>query len=212
MNPHLIANALTSIRSMLYKNETDPAIDLLTSLAGLIRTTFENAEKDFISLSAEISFLTRYLEIEKIRFGDKFTFNLVVSEKLNTSEIMVPPMLLQPFIENAVNHGLMHRRQGGILKLELVSDGITLKCMIEDNGVGREKAREIESHAITSHTSASDKITQERILLFNKLFSSEVFIIETIDLESENKHPAGTRVIIQLPAMDITGWQAILKR
>ncbi len=211
MNPHLIANALTSIRSMLFKDEKDAAIEYLTSLAGLIRTTFENAEKDFISLSSEISYLTRYIEIEKLRFGDKFIFQLAVSPEIKTSEIMVPQMLFQPFVENAMNHGLMHRVQDGVLKISLKSQDGILTCIIEDNGVGREKAKEIEMHAITTHTSLSDIITKERILLLNKLFKNEAFSIKTIDLADQHMKPAGTRVVIQMPALDIESWMGVLK-
>jgi LytS/YehU family sensor histidine kinase len=210
MNPHLVANALTSIRSLLFKNETDAAINYLTSLSGLIRTTFENSEKDFISLSAEISYLTRYIEIEKLRFGDKFTFHLVVSPEIKTSEIMVPQMLFQPFVENAMNHGLMHRARGGALKISFESQSGSLTCIIEDNGVGRKKAKEIEMHAITTHTSLSDIITKERIMLLNRLFKNEAFSIQTVDLIDQQMEPAGTRVVIQMPALDIEGWIGVL--
>ena len=211
MNPHLIANALTSIRGLVSKKENDAAYDYLTSLAELIRTTFINAEKDFISLSSEISYLTNYLEIEQLRFGDKLSFQMVVPEKMNTSDIMVPQMLIQPFIENAINHGIKHLLKDGIIKFGLESDGKLLRCIIEDNGVGRIKSREIEMQSISSQTSESDKINRERIFLLNKLFNSSVFTIQIIDLEHENKQPAGTRVIIQLPLLDISGWNTILK-
>ena len=201
MNPHLIANALTSIRGLVSKKENDAAYDYLTLLAGLIRTTFKNAEKDFISLSSEISYLINYVEIEKLRFGDKLSFQLIVPENINTSNIMVPQMLIQPFIENAINHGIKHLVKDGVLKLELKSDGSTLTCLIEDNGVGRIKSREIEAQAFTSHTKESDSITRERISLLNQLFISSTFTIEIIDLENKNSQSSGTQVLIQMPAL-----------
>jgi LytS/YehU family sensor histidine kinase len=211
MNPHLIANALTSIRGLVSKNENDAAYEYLTLIAALIRTTFKNAEKDFISLSSEVSYLMNYVEIEKLRFGNKLRFHLVIPENLNASNIMVPQMLIQPFIENAINHGIKHLLKDGVIKLEFISDGTFLTCMIEDNGVGRKKAQEIEAHSITSHTSESDKITRERILLLNQLFHSSAFTIKIIDLENENGQGSGTQVIIQMPAMDIGGWNDILQ-
>lgn len=199
MNPHFIANTLTSIRNMLYKDHKDDAILYLTKFAKLIRTTLENSSNEFITLAAEIEYISVYLSIETLRFEDKFKTKIVVSPELRAPDILVPPTIFQPFIENAINHGLMHRKSDGMLSIGFgVSDNL-LKCTIEDNGVGRKRARELENHALIGHTSRSESITFERIDLMNKIFNTSDYSINLIDIQDNNDNVCGTRVEITLP-------------
>ncbi len=203
MNPHFIANALTSIRSMLYRDEKDAAIDYLTMFAKLIRTTLENASREFITLAAEIEYISNYLAIEKVRFAGKFDTNILVSSDLMAADILVPPTIFQPYIENAINHGLMHRTSGGILTIKFESDNKLLKCSIEDNGVGRQRAKEMENRSLTGHTSLSEQITRERLALYNRIYQTFDFAIDTTDLEDTYGIAMGTRVEIQIPLRSI---------
>jgi len=203
MNPHFIANTLTSIRSMLYSDRKDDAIEYLTLFAKLIRTTLENASKDYITLAAELFYIRNYLNIEELRFAGKFTTQIIFSESLIPIELIVPPSIFQPFIENAINHGLMHRTQGGKLLVEFKPDGHLLKCIIEDNGVGRHKAKEIENRSLTAHSSLSENIIRERISLLNKIYATKDYSIDTIDLSDNYGNPCGTRVEVRLPLQSI---------
>ena len=203
MNPHFIANTLTSIRSMLFNDRKDDAIEYLTLFAKLIRTTLENASKDYITLAVELQYIRNYLDIEELRFTGKFTTQIIFSENLIPIDLVVPPSIFQPFIENAINHGLMHRTQGGKLIVEFKQDGHLLKCTIEDNGVGRQKSKEIENRSLTAHSSLSEDITRERINLLNKINSTKDFSIETIDLSDSYGIPCGTRVEVRLPLQSI---------
>jgi len=203
MNPHFISNVLTSIRSLLYQDKKEEAIEYLTYFAKLIRKTLENATKDFITLAAEIEYLTNYLEIEKLRFPDKFDTKIVISENVNATDILIPPAILQPYIENAINHGLMHRLIGGQLTISFEISETLLKCLIEDNGVGRKRSAELEIRSLLSHNSFSEQITLERITLFNKIFDTEDFVITTTDLYDDHRAAIGTRVQVQLPLQNI---------
>lgn len=203
MNPHFIANTLTSIRSMLFHDRKDDAIEYLTLFAKLIRTTLENASKDYITLAAELHYIRNYLDIEELRFAGKFTARIIFSESLAPVDLLVPPSIFQPFIENAINHGLMHRHHGGELAIKFEPEDTLLKCIIEDNGVGRQKAKEIENRSLTTHTSVSEHITHERINLLNKIHATNNYSIKTIDLSDNHGIPCGTRVEIRLPLQSI---------
>ena len=199
MNPHFIANALTAIRRMLYGDQKEAAIEYLTIFSRLIRTTLENASREYISLATELEYTGNYLEMENLRFPGKFETKITVEDGLRVSDILVPPTVFQPYIENAINHGLMHKETGGILNIRFWSKGRLLKCDIEDNGVGRKKAQEIESISLSGHTSLSEQITRERLALLNKIFNTKDFSVMTFDLTDERDNATGTRVEIQLP-------------
>ncbi len=203
MNPHFISNVLTSIRSMLFLDQKETAIDYLTLFAKLIRKTLENASKEFISLAAEIDYISSYLEIEKLRFEGKFEAEIQIPHDINTADIVIPPTIFQPFIENAINHGLMHREKDGRLKIRFVMDSRLLQCIIEDNGIGRKRAHEIERYSITGKSSFSEQITHDRIALLNKIFHTNEFSIITEDLSDDSNNPSGTRVTIQVPLINI---------
>jgi LytS/YehU family sensor histidine kinase len=203
MNPHFIANTLTSIRNMLFHDRKDDAIEYLTLFAKLIRTTLENASKDYITLAAELHYIRNYLDIEELRFAGKFTARIIFSENLAPVDLLVPPSIFQPFIENAINHGLMHRTSEGKLTIRFEPEGALLKCSIEDNGVGRQKSREIENRSLTSHSSLSEHITHERVKLLNQIHSTNDFSVITEDLIDKNGIPAGTRIEVRLPLKKI---------
>ena len=203
MNPHFIANTLTSIRSLLFSDRKEDAIEYLTLFAKLMRTTLENATKDYITLASELQYIRNYLDIEELRFAGKFATRIILSDNLTPSNLLVPPSVFQPFIENAINHGLMHRSQGGELIIHFTSESTLLLCTIEDNGVGRKKSREIENRSLSSHSSLSEQITLERVKLLNLIHATKAYSIKTIDLSDKNEMPCGTKVEVRLPLRKI---------
>jgi len=198
MNPHFIFNSLNSIRRYILENDNDSADNYLTSFASLMRLVLDNSNQNFIPLSTEIETLKRYVELERMRFDNTFVFNLQIDKNMLTNEINIPPMLIQPYLENSIWHGLAPKKSDGILilKLEKTTDNILI-CTIEDNGIGRENAAEIAKKR-KNHTSTGLKNIQERLELINTITNSKT-IVEFIDLYDNEKVAAGTKVVIKIP-------------
>jgi tetratricopeptide (TPR) repeat protein len=200
MNPHFIFNTLNSIQFFLLNNDKIASSKYLSKFARLMRLTLDNSQKPNIPLSDEIESLKLYVELEQLRFENKFSFNLEFDSISNDESINLPPLILQPFIENAIWHGLMHREEteGGKLQIKFNLLENILICTIEDNGIGREKAKEIRLKKKPEHVSWGTKITESRISLINELHKSKLSIKYT-DLKDNNNNPAGTRVEIKFP-------------
>jgi len=197
MNPHFIFNSLIAIQSYIYKKEPVLAGDYLAKFAELVRLTLENSRVEFVLLDSEIKTLKAYLELQVLRFENKFEYAIDVDEKISIENMMMPPMFTQPFIENAIEHGLRHKQDKGYLKIGyfLKSD----RCIvitIEDDGVGREKARDIETKK--QHQSLAISITKERLSILRKKYNYR-FLLEVIDLKDKYGHPCGTKIRIALP-------------
>ncbi len=138
MNPHFIFNCLSSINNFVLKNETEAASDYLTKFSRLIRTVLNNSKRSFIPLEDELEMVRLYLEMESLRFKGSFTYRIDRDEKIEPSTIFIPPLLIQPFVENAIWHGLLHKADpGGRLDISVKVEKNILICIIEDNGVGR---------------------------------------------------------------------------
>ena len=191
MNPHFVFNSLNAIQYYITKNEIDISEKYLVKFAQLIRMFFENSSKKYLSLENEIDLLERYLEIEKMRFGKDFHFKFEKDEKLKINTL-IPTMLLQPIVENAVNHGIFHNnRKGNLIISFTFLDIDSFKVSVIDDGVGFEKSKEIKTNSIKKHNSKSTTIINDRIQLLNQ--SKEwVVSMETIDLTENNK--TGTKV------------------
>ncbi len=198
MNPHFIFNALNSIRRYILENEMDTADDYLTSFATLMRMVLENSKKNFILLETELETLRLYLELEKMRFDESFEFTITKEKNISTNTIKIPPMLLQPYLENAIWHGLAPRTKAGKLELNfLLLSEDQLACVITDNGIGREKSAEISKRR-KNHTSTGIKNIEERISLINTLTNSTT-TVKIVDLYDENNNSVGTKVILTFP-------------
>ena len=169
--------------------------------AKIIRQTLDNASKEFITLEEELGYIRYYLNLELMRFDKKFQVEIHVPEDVNPQNILLPPMLVQPYVENSIRHGLLHKKERlGQLVLEFKIEGDQfLKCIIDDNGVGREKSKEIESWKNLTHKPQSTRITQDRIDLLNLTSQSKKYTVRIIDLVDENGIPIGTRVELLLP-------------
>jgi ligand-binding sensor domain-containing protein len=197
MNPHFIFNSLNSIQSFLVYEENEKAERYLLKFAQLIRQTLNNSRESYIPIRTEIETLQPYLELEQMRFKDKFGFSITC--KLSQDELLygVPPMLIQPFVENAVLHGFRAVESGG--NIAIVFESIAnnrLLCTVEDNGVGRSATLKADG---SGHKSFGTKITAERLEAFREKYGDD-FSIRTIDKETDGK-PAGTLVVLQIPVV-----------
>ena len=204
MNPHFIFNCLSSINKFILKNDTDEASDYLTRFSRLIRQVLTNSQLSSIPLSDEIEMLRLYLDMERLRFSESFTYNIIYENTIEPETIYIPPMLLQPFCENAIWHGLMHLPAGshgkeGEGKLDVIMSiqNGELQCVISDNGIGREKAAELKSKSGAKQKSFGLKITTERLALFNNEKKAENFY-QTDDIVDEKGKIAGTKVILKI--------------
>ncbi len=194
MNPHFIFNSLNSIQSVVIANDTDKAINYLAKFANLMRFILSHSQKPFVNLNDEIKAMEIYLDVEKLRFDNKFNYKIEIDPAIDEEFLEIPPMILQPYIENAILHGLLNKEGVGELKIQLMmKDKDYLKCIIEDNGIGREKAAEIRQRSGLQHKSKGMMITQKRLEILNKSNSDHVNV-NIIDLKDEKNQACGTRV------------------
>lgn len=196
MNPHFLFNSLNSIRYMVMVNENENATDYLSKFSKLLRMILNHSEKNVIRLSEELVALRLYLDIEKRRFGDNFSYAIMIDEQIEAEALQIPPMLLQPFVENAIWHGLMpitkpDKRIEVFIKK--INDSM-VEFLIKDNGIGRLKANELKEKSIKQHQSKGTDITNQRVELFNRSYANKIAI--SINDLYEHNEPVGTMVRI----------------
>ncbi len=198
MNPHFMFNSLNSIKNYIQQNKKEIASEYLSNFSHLIRLILQNSREKLIPLSKEIEMLELYLELEKMRFGDSFEVHCDIDENIEPELLQIPPMILQPHIENAIWHGLMHKESNRRLdvRFNLIND--SLQCEIEDNGIGRTRARELKSKTATKYKSMGLGITNDRIELINSLNSMDIKM-KIIDKVDNDGNPQGTLVVILIP-------------
>lgn len=202
MNPHFLFNAMNAIQSFVNADDRVTATKYLAKFAQLMRTTLENSEQEVVTLENEIEFLQDYLLInQKLRFDERFQFSITVSDDIENDIIGIPTMIIQPYIENAIEHGIKPKRTGFIkIHFELFDDD-TMLCIVEDNGVGRARVREIQEETgyFKKHTSHGTRITEKRLELLNQEKPNR-FFVRIIDLIHQTTQAAcGTRVEIKFP-------------
>jgi LytS/YehU family sensor histidine kinase len=195
MNPHFIFNSLNSVNRFIAQNDEIKANQYLTSYAQLMRTTMEVSSKDFISLDKEIELLRKYLELEHLRFGQHFDFEIKVDENIQTEDFEIPGFLIQPHLENAIWHGLRYRKSKGKLTLSMQREGKQLRVSIEDNGIGIEESKKLKTENQKSHKSRGFSNMQERIGLLNGLYGFKI----VLDIQSPMNAEGGTVVAYLLP-------------
>lgn len=194
MNPHFIFNSLTAIQNFIFKQETYSAGIYLKQFSVLIRMILDFSTKDVISLEDEYHFLVNYLELQKLRFDNKLNYELKIAPEIDKEMTFVPPMLAQPFIENAIEHGIFYKNGNGFLSIKISLDKNTLIYEIEDDGIGLEEAEKLKREVVTKHKSMAIKITKERINALNQENKSNVKI------EIKDKHlsmPESTGVYVK---------------
>ena len=201
MNPHFLFNSLNSIDSYIIKNESKKASEYLNNFARLMRLILQNSRSNYISLKDELETLELYLQMEGLRFKDKFRYEIQVDKEIDVMSTVIPPMLIQPYVENAIWHGLMHKNNGTTGKVEILisKQENNLLCVVQDNGIGRRKAQEIKAQKSANHKrSMGMKITQDRIEMINKLYDTNTSMKIT-DLQDNEGNAEGTRVELVIP-------------
>jgi ligand-binding sensor domain-containing protein/putative methionine-R-sulfoxide reductase with GAF domain len=202
MNPHFIFNCLNSINRYIVKSDQATASLYLTKFAKLIRLILDNSNTQNVILSNELEALKLYIDMESLRFDKKFSYSIEVDPSVRIDSVEVPPLIIQPYVENAIWHGLLHKQTAGHLaiRISMPTEGM-LQCVIEDDGVGREKARELRSKTATTKKSLGMKLTENRLALLNKHaeLNASVEIIDVYRGENGSSHAAGTKVILNIP-------------
>lgn len=193
MNPHFIFNSLNSIQDLVLRQDEENAYNYISKFAFLVRKVLSFSQVEFVDIEEETEVLKVYLDLEELRFKKDFTYELSAED---LDDVMIPPMIIQPFVENALKHGLLHKKGEKQLRILLFLEGESLKCIIEDNGVGRERSREINARKRT-HESFSVKSIRSRFDILKTKFGGELGV-EFEDLMEGDK-PLGTRVILRIP-------------
>lgn len=175
MNPHFIFNCLSSINHFVLKNETEIASDYLTKFSRLIRMVLNNSQRKLISLEEDIEMLQLYIELEKLRFKNSFDCRISYSDSMDASGIFIAPLLLQPFVENAIWHGLMNKTDQGKIEIVFSTEAGVLNCCIIDNGIGRTKAEALKLKTKEQQKSMGLQITRQRLALLNEDLKDQVF-------------------------------------
>lgn len=174
MNPHFIFNSLNSVNQFIATNNELEANQYLTKFSKLMRGVMENSAEDFIPFQQELDLLQNYLALEKTRFAEKFDYEIIVDENLNQQNLHIPGMMVQPFLENAIWHGLRYRNEKGFLKLGFKKEGQHLKITIEDNGIGIEESKKQKTVHQKNREGRGMKNTLERIRLLNDLYKKDI--------------------------------------
>lgn len=199
MNPHFIFNSLNSVQHLILEKEEKQALNFLADFATLMRQMLNNSRKSYISLEEEIAFLARYLELEKIRFANSFVYRFELSQELKEYTVYIPPMLIQPILENAVKHGLAPKNGSGHLLVRLEMQGDLLYCAVDDDGIGWEHANSIKTGRLAKHESTALSVIKERLQII-KSFNGSVGKLEIIDkFKSGFGNKEGTLVEILIP-------------
>jgi len=196
MNPHFIFNALNSVNSFISTNDERRANKYLTDFSLLMRAVLENSEEDFIPLEKEIELLQLYTKLEHFRFNDKFDYAIVVEDNVNVSEFQIPPMLLQPYIENAVWHGLRYKKMKGHLKIVISQYNVNeISISITDDGIGREKSKALKTEHQQKQNSKGMGNIKKRVAILNAMYKDKVDVVIGDFQEEEDK---GTKVVVRL--------------
>lgn len=197
MNPHFLFNALNTIQSYIYSNEKKNASLYISKFSSLTRSILDMSTKDTISLDEELKSLNLYLELEKMRFEDSFNYTFDIAPDVNKELISIPSMLIQPYVENAIKHGLLHKKTNRILQLNFSIVENMLKITIDDNGIGRKRSQELNQIKNRQHTSFAMGANKKRLEILKNNFKQIEF--EIIDKYSPLGEAIGTKVIITLP-------------
>lgn len=193
INPHFVFNCLNSIKGFIYEKDYEQADKYLDKFSELLRSTMDNANASVISLEEEVRYLDTYLQLEKLRFGDKFEYEIIAASSIDKAGTFVPAMLLQPYVENAIRHGvrfLEHRK--GKISISIEAEEGMVVCAIDDNGIGREKAQRLKSENHIEYQSRGMQLSRRRAELYN-------IQQDVIDKKDANGNAAGTTVILRIP-------------
>lgn len=198
MNPHFLFNSLNSIKYFAISKSKDETAAYLSKFSMLVRAILNNSKSRTISLKDELDALQLYIEIEHLRLDGKFDYQIDIDSGIHIKQAQIPPMILQPYVENAIWHGLMHKDGRGKLLVQVKDMGHQIQCIIEDNGIGRLKASEFRGKQSDHKKSVGMQITSDRIALINRIYHIDTQV-HVIDLKDEKGMATGTRVVINVP-------------
>ncbi len=191
MNPHFIFNSIENIRSLIYANQNNDAVNYLTKFSKLTRQILENSNENYISLMEEVEMTENYLAIQQLLYNNKFDFNITVDEAIDTEAVFLPPMLTQPFIENAIKHGLSNTTENGQIDIRFYLKETKLYFQVSDNGKGFDA-----THQTKNHKSLAMTITKERLVTYTKNLD---FVVQTDNITDKNEKVVGAKVIFEIP-------------
>jgi ligand-binding sensor domain-containing protein len=198
MNPHFIYNAINSVQYFITNNDPRSSQKYLAKFARLIRYVVDNSKPASIPLQTEIDALILYLDLEALRFEKRFEYNIKIGDGIDTDFIHIPSMLIQPYVENAIWHGLMHKEGSGRIDISFSMESDILKCVIEDNGIGRKRSQQIKEKDAISKRSLGMSITKERLEIINQMNNAKLSVVIT-DLVNEKNEGTGTKVELFIP-------------
>jgi len=197
MNPHFVFNCLGSISSFIVQNGTDSAIKYLSKFSKLMRLTLEYSKESLIPIDKEIESLQNYLELEQLRFNQVFTFSITKSPEIE-DDMALPPLLLQPFVENAIIHGLIPKKELGEIAIDFAVSDQNLICTITDNGIGFDKSKELKEMSVSIHKSMALDITKKRLEMMENV-TNKTSQLDIEEVKDEHGKTIGTKVVLNLP-------------
>ena len=201
MNPHFIFNSLNSINRFILQNNKEQASEYLTKFSKLVRLILQNSQAALIILESELESLRLYLELESLRFDHHFEYKINVEEELDVAVLKVPPLIIQPYAENAIWHGLMHKMENGHLEIKLFQENDdVLCCKITDDGIGRNKSAELKTRSTSTHNLMGMRATADRMAILQQKQQLNT-TIEITDLELPDGSAGGTEVLLKIPVM-----------
>ncbi len=198
MNPHFIFNSLNSIQHLISESEKADAHKYLSKFSKLMRLVLENSNKNVNTVESETEMLRLYLDMEILRFANRFTYEIQIGKDPSILHVEIPSMLLHPFVENAVIHGLLNKTEPGHLKIALETKNSNLICIIEDDGIGRQAAEEIKNKKKNTHKSRGLQVTEDRIKMIETITNKSAQV-KIEDLKNLEGLSTGTRVVIEIP-------------
>ncbi len=195
MNPHFIFNALNSVNSFIAVNDERNANRYLSEFSALMRSVLENSEEDFIPFQKEIELLGLYVKLEHNRFKDKFDYTIHVDKNIDLESYAIPPMLLQPYIENAIWHGLRYKKEKGILNISIArKDENSITITVQDNGIGRKRSMEMKTKNQLKQKSKGMSTIKNRIAILNDMYQDKI----AVDITDAFADGTGTKVTLTL--------------
>jgi sensor histidine kinase YesM len=199
MNPHFVFNSLNSIQHYILNSKGDEAVKYLNKFAKLIRIILSNSEKPTVTINEDIEALRFYLELERMRFENKFEYSIKIDESIDGDYDEIPPMLIQPYLENAILHGINPKDGNGKIEITMKIVNQFIKISIADDGIGREKSKAIQSlQPAARHKSLGMKITKDRVRILNNIHQSNLNV-NIIDLYNDKMEAIGTQVDLFIP-------------
>jgi ligand-binding sensor domain-containing protein len=198
MNPHFLFNALNTIQSYIYQNDKQNASQYLGKFSELTRLILEMSNREKVSLTEEIKALKLYLELEQLRFEEKLKYEIVVAKNVDADMVHIPSMLIQPYIENAIKHGLLHKKDNWLLHISFEREEKTLVVKVDDNGIGRKRSQELQKLKLKQHQSFAMSANEKRLDILNKGLSKPI-ALQIIDKINNNGEAMGTTIILNIP-------------